>query len=164
MNWDAIGAIAELLGSIAVVVTLIFLAAQLRSNSAMVRNSVMQSQAAAMSGWAANLANDPELYDLYRRGLLADQDLTREEQGRFDLILVQVFQSISAIHQQYVNGGMDPTAWKANLETMGASFNTPGGRASWDRQKYMLDERFRQEVESYFARASLRGGDREVRS
>ena len=150
MNWDAIGAIAEMLGSIAVVVTLVFLAAQLRSNSAMVRNSVLQSQASAMSDWASRLAGDPELYDLYRRGLLDESDLTKEERGRFDMLLIQVFQSVGTLHQQHVNGGMDKATWVANLRTMGASFDTPGGRASWDRQKYMLDDRFQAEVEAFF--------------
>ena len=157
MNWDAIGAIAELLGSVAVVITLLFLAAQLRSNSAMLRNSSMQSQAAAMTGWAANLAGDPELYSLYRKGLIDDASLSKEELGRFDLVLVQVFQSVSAIHRQYVNGGMDDATWEANLLTLGASFNTPGGRASWERQKYMLDDRFRDEVEAYFSDAKVYG-------
>ena len=151
MNWEAIGAVAELLGSLAVIVTLVFLAAQLRSNSAMIRNSVLQNQAMSMSEWARHLANDPELYDIYRRGLRDDSELTKEERGRLDLVLIQVFQSVGTLHQQYLNGGMAQETWIANLKTLGASLATPGGRASWDRQKYMLDDRFCSEVETFFS-------------
>ena len=49
MNWDAIGAVGEILGAAAVVVTLIYLAAQLRQNT----NSM---QAAAYNTWADNRA------------------------------------------------------------------------------------------------------------
>jgi hypothetical protein len=43
MNWDAIGAIGETLGAIAVVVSLIYLAAQIRQNSRTVEGASTQS-------------------------------------------------------------------------------------------------------------------------
>jgi hypothetical protein len=43
MNWDAIGAIGEIVGALAVLATLIYLAIQVRQNSEQVRqNSVLQ--------------------------------------------------------------------------------------------------------------------------
>ena len=39
MNWDAIGAIAELLGAIGVIASLVYLATQIRQNTATVRAS-----------------------------------------------------------------------------------------------------------------------------
>lgn len=44
LNWDAIEAVAELLGSVAVVITIIFVAILLRYNSTAVRNSTLQNQ------------------------------------------------------------------------------------------------------------------------
>lgn len=43
MNWDALGAIAELAGAIAVFATLIYLAAQIRQNTASVTTSTYES-------------------------------------------------------------------------------------------------------------------------
>jgi len=40
MNWDAIGAIAELAGALAVIATLAYLAVQLRQNSALLKSSI----------------------------------------------------------------------------------------------------------------------------
>ena len=39
MNWDAIGAIAELLGAVGVIASLVYLAGQIRQNSRLVRSS-----------------------------------------------------------------------------------------------------------------------------
>jgi len=46
VNWEAIGAIGEVAGAIAVVVTLIYLAVQLRINTNALRNSASAQQAA----------------------------------------------------------------------------------------------------------------------
>lgn len=43
MNWDAIGAIGELLGSLAVVVTLLYLVRQLKSSEVMATNAAQSS-------------------------------------------------------------------------------------------------------------------------
>ena len=43
MNWEAIGAIGETLGAIAVVVSLLYLAAQIRQNSRVVKGTSVQA-------------------------------------------------------------------------------------------------------------------------
>lgn len=151
MNWEAIGAIAEILGSLAVIVTLVLLILQLKTNSIMIQNSTAQSSTSSISEWARQLTQNPDLYLLYRAGLKDDSVLSKEDRGRFDLILFQVFQSVSGMYSQYLNSGLEKVRWEAELVTFGVNYNTPGGRASWERQKYMLDPRFQKEVEQYFS-------------
>ena len=150
MNWEAIGAIAELLGSLVVVLTLIFLAVQLRANSVMIKNATLQNSSNAISEWARQLAENPDLYRIYRTGLVDDSALSNEDRGRFDLVLFQAFNSISNIYEQYDNGGLERERWKSELNMFGANYNTPGGRASWERQKFMLTLNFQEEVKSHF--------------
>ena len=44
MNWDALGAIAELVGAIAVLLTLIYLAVQIRQNNKLAEVQLMQAE------------------------------------------------------------------------------------------------------------------------
>jgi hypothetical protein len=46
MNWDALGAIAALLGSIGVIATLAYLSAQIRQNTAVMKVTAKQNQSA----------------------------------------------------------------------------------------------------------------------
>ena len=46
MNWDALGALSELVGAVAVIVTLAYLAIQIRDNNKMMRASAKQDMAA----------------------------------------------------------------------------------------------------------------------
>jgi len=43
MNWDAIGSIGEIAGAIGVVVSLVYLATQIRQNSAWLKSTVIES-------------------------------------------------------------------------------------------------------------------------
>jgi hypothetical protein len=150
VNWDALGAIAELLGSVAVVVTLIFLLKQLKTNSVMIQNSTAQGAADSIAAWARQLTENPELYRIYRMGLKGDSELSRDERGLFDLILFQAFNSISSIYVQYENGGCGEERWESEMRVFAANFDTPGGRSSWERQKHMLDINFQREIEEKF--------------
>ena len=57
MNWDAIGAIGELIGAIAVVITLIFLTVQLKQNTKSIRASTRSQHTEAVSNTLATLQN-----------------------------------------------------------------------------------------------------------
>ena len=150
MSWEAIGAIAELLGSIAVIATLIFLVQQIKTNSVMIQNNTAQSAADAVAAWSRQLTENPDLYRIYRSGLKDDSALSREDRGLFDLVMFQAFNSISSIYLQYKNGGFGEERWESEMRVFDQNFTTPGGRASWERQKHMLDVNFQLEVESRF--------------
>ena len=94
MNWDAIGAIAEMLGSIAVVITLIVLRIQVRHSASMIKQTTVQSAMIANTEFLSNLTNNPALYDIYYRGLRNDSDLNPQERGRFDLLMLATFRII----------------------------------------------------------------------
>jgi hypothetical protein len=150
MNWEAIGAVAELLGSLAVVATLIFLLKQIKTNSIMIQNSTTQGAADAVAAWSRQLTGDPELYRIYRNGLKDDLSLGKEERGIFDLVMFQAFNSISSIFLQYKNGGFDEDRLDKEMHVFESNYDTPGGRASWERQKHMLDISFQKEIETRF--------------
>jgi hypothetical protein len=151
MNWDAIGAVGELVGAAAVVVTLLFLIKQIRSNSALVENSTLQAASDGIGDWARQLTENPDLYRIYRAGLIDDSSLSKEERGLFDLILFQGFHANSSAFLQHRNGGSSQKHLDSLLAVFEATFNTPGGRASWERQKHMLDPDFQTGVENRIA-------------
>ena len=52
MNWDAIGAVGEVSGAVAVVVTLIYLAGQLRQNTQALRSSTYEAINSSAFSWS----------------------------------------------------------------------------------------------------------------
>ena len=79
MNWEALGAIGELVGAIAVVATLGYLIVQIRQNTRELQHS---------SSWAINqgltqihdrVINNPDLIDILDKGLQDPADLSPKE-------------------------------------------------------------------------------------
>ena len=60
MDWIAVGAIAELVGAVAVVITLIYLADQVRNNTRMARRASTAEAVAAIRTFSVSLVDNPE--------------------------------------------------------------------------------------------------------
>ncbi len=69
MNWDAVGAVGEILGAIAVFVSLIYLAVQTRNNTRALRSSAFHQVRESFSQVSLAMAEDPDLAILVNSAL-----------------------------------------------------------------------------------------------
>ena len=83
LNWEAIGAIGEVVGGVAVIATLLYLATQIRQNAQSVRNAASLSVNEGLAEINRRVSNDPEFADLWLRGLKDYGGLTGVERMRF---------------------------------------------------------------------------------
>ena len=83
MNWDAVGAVAELLGGLATVATLAYLAVQIRQNTRSVQASSAATYREGNAAFATIIAQNEELAELYYRGLSDPDSLSEVESHRF---------------------------------------------------------------------------------
>ncbi len=93
MNWDAIGAIGEILAAIAVLVTLIYLAKQIRQNSQAVQVSALRDTTEQWNRWSEVLATSPELADIVARGNKSYRQLPEVEAMRYGAYVQMFFDS-----------------------------------------------------------------------
>ena len=98
MNWEATGAMSELIGAIAVVVTLAYVAVQIRENSRAVRSSTRQDISRGQMEINFVMAQNPDLavaiYGLLKGEDIADRDRIAASQcisGMFRTFENQVF-------------------------------------------------------------------------
>jgi hypothetical protein len=68
VNWEAIGAIAELVGAGGVITTLVYLAAQIRQNTISTRTQSYQAVVEALSHWSRSVGLDPSVATLLVQG------------------------------------------------------------------------------------------------
>ena len=134
MNWDAIGALAELIGSVAVVITLVFLIFEIRHNATITKKSTLKNALNANTGKLGNLISDPELSDIFYRGIRSDDDLNVQQRGRFDIFSL-FFRMLDAQSMQYREGTADQEHWESLVRNLEAALHMPGSSASWQRQK-----------------------------
>lgn len=90
MNWDALGAGGELVGALAVVLTLGFLAKQIRSANDLRRAEGRDLTVAQFNDWRVTLAREPELASLWLRGARGDA-LEEADAFRFEQLVAAYF-------------------------------------------------------------------------
>ena len=104
MNWEAIGAIAELAGAVGVIGSLLYLAGQVRMSA---RASAVESKmgsTALLCNFVDSVINDPELHDLQMRGMADIESLTKTDYIRFSNMSMKAFWMFSASYFQYMSG------------------------------------------------------------
>ncbi len=119
MNWTAIGALGEILGAFGVIITLIYLARQIRQNTKASRLSTANAVAAAARDWNAPLLQDPELAWTFQVGTEDPTLLDEKEQARFVELCFSLLRMFEDMHYQYQT---DPS-----FETS----STPMGHRKW---------------------------------
>ena len=127
MNWDAIGAIGEILGAIAVFMTLVYLAVQIRQNTASVTTATYDSVMAGITDINLVVARDPEVASIVARGFLVPDSLNAFEAYRFQFILRSWANQWLKMLRLYERGALSPPEWERLAQEAAQTFALPGG-------------------------------------
>ena len=131
MDWDALGAIGEVIGALAVVATLVYLAAQIRQNTKTVAANTFQSVSATASQTALQIAQSPDLVRVTVKLFQPDEELTIEEAMQAQLIFRAVFRNYENYYYQYSRGYFEEEVWGGYKKTMSEQLAVPFGQQWW---------------------------------
>ena len=115
MNWDAIGAIGELAGALGVIVTLAYLARQMRVNTIALQNETTRDGMQAVIDSYSTVIADAEVASIYLRGMEDFNALTEVEQIRFHYVCCQ------RLHAASINLSFEQLGGFKNGTELGAS-------------------------------------------
>jgi hypothetical protein len=148
MNWDAIGAVGEWVGAIAVVATLAYLVRQVRDNNMHMRRAEMNAAHAQFSQWRQALMGDAELARLWTEGMQHPEKLTPVELARVKWAISEFCFAVYHTWDRARVGTGDPDAWSRLGEGGFARLvRSPLGRGWWMDMADNLDPAFRADVE-----------------
>jgi hypothetical protein len=128
MNWEAIGAIGEVAGAIGVIVTLIYLAAQIRQSNDLSRS---ESRQALVANDVTSLTANLRIADVFAK-LVSDDDLTAEDQLRLSFMFSLDLRNREFEYFQYTNGLLDEKAWLAYRQVILVNHSTRFGNIWWE--------------------------------
>jgi len=114
MNWEAIGAIGETLGAIGVIVTLVYLAAQLRQNTKALRSNSWQAIQEAEQRFDDLFSKDPALCELWVRASEVGLECLDSDAERFQFtsLAKQLIDQFQTHHYQYERGLIETEMWQ----------------------------------------------------
>lgn len=154
MNWEAIGAIGEIAGAIGVIVTLVYLAMQLRQNTRASQIAAVQNSMENSARFSELLSTDDELARTLFLGLSDPEDLSATEMRRFVSILNVFMRRESVAYYLYREGTMPQKLWDARVATFTGALNQPGLKVYLESASESLPTEFREFIEKIVARDS----------
>ncbi len=90
VSWEAAGAIGEMVAAVAVIITIIFLAIQIRTSNNLARVASRDTSFDQFSGWRRLLASDADVARVWRQGC-AGEELSADDAVRFEALAKENF-------------------------------------------------------------------------
>ena len=146
MNWDAIGASAEMLAAIGVIISLVYLSLQMRHNTVAIRRSNARQTTSDNNGALRSIAENEDLAAVLLQGFASLDELNRVGRYRFDL--AQWLTNVEQTFADFTEGNISDSTIVVYRNTVPGFLNTPGGAAWWDERKVWFSPEFRETVES----------------
>ena len=151
MNWEAIGAMGELISGIAVIATLFYLARQIRQNNKINASAVRQSFYDTVARQMIHGTDNSEFHAMLERASMTDQELTSAERLQLFRFLQAVFVGYQCAFVQYRHNALSEEDWNTFRALLRTFWHLPGKEVAlvWEQFKLsrMLDEDFEAEVE-----------------
>ncbi|HWH91157.1 MAG TPA: hypothetical protein VNV64_05105 [Candidatus Binatia bacterium] len=148
MNWDAISAISQLVGSIAVVLSVLYLAVQVHRSTRVAKLATQDAAATALRDVTKPFMENAEVERIWRVGLENVGALSVEERARFFHAAYQFLKAFETIHFHYVYGLMDEQLWEGWRGLLRHYVAAPGMAQYWNLRPEVFSERFRDFVNS----------------
>lgn len=147
MNWQALGAIGEIVGAGGVIVSLLYLASQVRNNSRQLRHASAQAVLDKLNGLIGQLAFTAGAGDIWTRGLSGLEALEDDEElVRFSSMLLQAFWAYEEVLHYRRAGLIEDWAWTHAKAPIEHFMRTPGFQEWWRRRSDWFGEEFRSHV------------------
>lgn len=138
MNWSAIGAIGEIIGAIAVVASLGYLAVQVRQNTKMMKAQTRDSVSTKQMQIATYVFQEPSMAEIIQGGLRGEYEQQTPEHLKFGGFLTANLREWENSYHQYKAGLFEhgdfearQVRWKQLLQ-----FKTIQARWEQDRETY----------------------------
>jgi hypothetical protein len=147
MNWEALGAIGEIVAAVAVVVTIAYLAVQIRQNTKAVRLAAYDSFVTITSDVRRSVFENEEVARIYEVGLADPDQLSGLEQTRFRVLMMSVMQAFQVQYFQMAHSELFPEAWAAGSHSLRRVLSQPGGAKYWASYRHEYPPGFVQEVD-----------------
>ena len=134
-----LGNYGEFVGAIAVVVTLVYLALQVRhskeatdANTKAIRAQSIQAVAQSVASNVSNISSGDNML-LFRRGLGEEyESFSDEERQRFFELFFGIYLSLDSIYWLREEDSVPDGIWRRELAALGSWLKTPGGMAAWN--------------------------------
>ena len=127
-----LGAIGELVGGVAVIATLLYLALQIRETRKAAQFSAIQGLEDGISSLMSNWSNSVENAVLVNKGFTDYEALSEDEKTFLQIIIRRLLLHMDSNYWAFTHGVLPAELWEREQEVLRWWINSPGGGVAWD--------------------------------
>ena len=148
MNWEAIGAVGEVGGAIAVVATLVYLARQIQSGTRAAAAATTWDASRLLAEYHGRMNQRPELASILFRGYAGPDGLDDQERMQFLAMTAEIFHIMEGLYRQWRLGFLSDEAWRPIERGLRRQLQTSLIDEWWASEMAVLSDEFRHYVDS----------------
>ena len=149
MTLQDLGNLGEFIGAVAVVVSLVYVAYQLRQNtiqmaehSRSLRLAANDATADQFSRFRDPLIRDPQIASLWLRGREDFSALSPEEQVQAGAMFLELYFAHQSVFIRAQEGALERNIWERQARVVSSELRSPGVQTWWSRANRIFDPRF----------------------
>lgn len=148
MDWNALSAIADVLAAISIILTVVYLAIQIRKNTHATHSQTYQLATSALAEMAGIIGSSKELARIFRVGMINPDKLDEDEFAQFGYLGISLFRRFENVFFQYQSRMIDEDFWTGHRDNILWSFHRPGMQVWWKDRKFACSKSFREFLDS----------------
>lgn len=138
--------IAEIIGTLALIISLVFVGLQIRQNTAQTKLAAAQAVHDNYAGWYTSMQSDPILLTITTKGMQDYSVLSPSERAQFIAVFMAFTSHSQNAFYKFRDGSLSPELWQAWVYVSMNFLNTPGGKAFWKERDYVFSQPYQDYV------------------
>ena len=148
MNWDAVGAIGELIGAVAVVISVLYLAWQVRSQVQEEKVTAIHEVSEGFREGIAATFMDRQLAELFVKAKDDAQSLGEVDRLQFVAFIQRNYRVWEDAFYQRQEGRLDEAHWRSMERQYASLLSWPGVQWVWSIRREFYTTEFREYVDA----------------
>ena len=142
MTLEGLRDLTQVIGVVAIVLSIVYLAIQIRQNTRAVRTSTHHGAAESHSQYLGAVAQDENLARILRSAQSSISNLTEDEHFRLDMLLFQVFNHFENDFYLRREGVLPAPLAERFTKILASWLTQPGVREWWSQRKALMSRDF----------------------
>ena len=147
MSLNDLANLGQIIGAVAVVISLFYVASQIRQNTNAVRSATVQTVHEHFAKWYHLVAADDELAKIVANGLRDYTSLSEAERVRFVATFMAFLSYTQNAFLKWREGLLASPLWLGWELVIMNLVCAPGGKAFWKDRAYMFGDEFRRYID-----------------
>lgn len=145
---ELIQTVASIVGTVAVTLTVVYLAVQIRASTKATYSQTYQTAVAALGEMAAIVGESKEKSKLFAVGMADPDKLDDDEYLQFAYLGISLFRRYENAYFQYRSGMIDDEFWNGHRDNLLWFYHRPGTQRWWKERRLGFSKSFREYLES----------------